>query len=278
MILDTAHLIYFSPTHTSQQVAKAIVRGTGLTNIQITDITLQPADDVVVSASSLAIIVVPVYGGHVAPLAMERLRHIRGTNTPAVLAVVYGNRAYEAALNELDEFAVMNGFKVIAGATFIGEHSYSTRENPIAANRPDAIDLEFACNFGKKIGIKVEKAEDIRVLSQVDVRAIPRPRQPVFPLLRFIYKVVRLRKSGQPLPLTPWFEDEGKCNHCSYCALHCPAKAIDKGDELHTIAEKCIKCCACVKGCPQQARVYHTPFAALLSTCFHSAKQPKVIV
>lgn len=48
-----------------------------------------------IPASALAIIVVPVYGGHVAPLAMERLQYIRGVDTPTVLVVVYGNRAYE---------------------------------------------------------------------------------------------------------------------------------------------------------------------------------------
>ncbi len=50
----------------------------------------------------------------------------RGLDTPAVLVVVYGNRAYEKALMELDAFAIPHGLKVIAGATFIGEHSYST--------------------------------------------------------------------------------------------------------------------------------------------------------
>ena len=45
---------------------------------------------------------------------------IRGVDTPTVLVVVYGNRAYEKALMELDAFAIPHGLKVIAGATFIG--------------------------------------------------------------------------------------------------------------------------------------------------------------
>lgn len=113
--------------------------------------TQQIADEIVIPTSSLAIIVVPVYGGHVAPLAMERLQYIRGVDTPTVLVVVYGNRAYEKALMELDAFAIPHGFKVIAGATFIGEHSYSTDKYPIAVGRPDESDLAFAAEFGKKI-------------------------------------------------------------------------------------------------------------------------------
>ena len=41
--------------------------------------------------------------------------------------------------------------------------------------------------------------------------------------------------------------DAELCNHCGYCAAHCPAGAIAKGDECNTDAEKCIRCCACVK-------------------------------
>lgn len=278
MFLETAHLIYFSPTHTSQQVAKAIVRGVGLTNIQTIDITLYPVESIVIPSSSIAIIVVPVYGGRVAPLAMERLAKIRGTGTPAVLVVVYGNRAYEHALSELDEFAVLNGFKIIAGGTFIGEHSYSTKENPIAVNRPHANDLEFACGFGKQIRDKIEQASALDSLMEVNVRDIPRPRQPIFSMLWFIHKVIMLRRSRKPSPRTPWFEDESRCTHCSYCAIHCPARAIAIGDELHTDPDRCIKCCACVKGCPHEARVFETPFAKLLSKYFRRPKDPKTIL
>ena len=151
MTVNEAHLIYFSPTHTSKQVAEAIVHGTGIKNILPVNVTLQTTGEAVIPASALAIIVVPVYGGRVAPLAMERLQNIRGLDTPTALVVVYGNRAYEKALMELDAFALPHGLKVIAGATFIGEHSYSTDEHPIAAGRPNDSDLALATEFGKKI-------------------------------------------------------------------------------------------------------------------------------
>ena len=253
MTANEVHLIYFSPTHTSKQVGEAIVRGTGITNVINTNLTQQAAQDLVITESALAIIVVPVYGGRVAPLAMDRLASVRGNNTPAVIVVVYGNRAYEKSLMELDYWAIQQGFKVIAGATFIGEHSYSTEKYPVAAGRPDA---------------EPEK------LYAVDVRKIRRPRQPFFPLFRFLRKVIALRKSGVPLPRTPWVEDESLCTHCGACAKMCPVSAIIKGDELNTDAERCIKCCACVKGCPQKARVYDTPFAVLLSQCFVKQKDP----
>ena len=114
-------------------------------------------------------------------------------------------------------------------------------------------------------------------LYRVDVTKILRPRQPFFPLLRFVRKVVKLRKSGMPMPRTPEVDAE-RCNHCGYCAKHCPAGAIVKGDECHTLADKCIRCCACVKGCPQKARSYDTPFAEMLSTCFQREKENRIIL
>lgn len=276
MDINGVHLIYFSPTCTSKQVGGAIVRGTGLTNVITTDLTLHVAE-VNIPEDMLAVIVVPVYGGKVAPLAMERLQGIHTAGAPVVLVVVYGNRAYEKALVELDSFASAQGFKVIAGATFVGEHSYSTDKNPIAAGRPDADDLQYAESFGAKIRAKMDAATDMEHLYPVDVNRIQRPRQPFLPLFKFLRRVIKLRKSGVPLPRVPEVDAE-LCTHCGVCAMYCPSGAIIKGDECNTVAEKCIKCCACVKGCRFKARTYDTPFAALLAESFVRQKDARIII
>ena len=72
--------------------------------------------------------------------------------------------------------------------------------------------------------------------------------------------------------------EETVCVGCGKCAKNCPAGAITKGDELNTNAEKCIKCCACVKACANKARKYDTPFASLLSECFKKQKLPQTIL
>lgn len=134
----------------------------------------------------MTVITVPVYGGKVAPLALERMKDVHASSAPAVLVAVYGNRAYEKALVELDAFASDRGFKVIAGATFVGEHSYSTQQNPIAAGRPDADDLQFAETFGAKIRTKIEAAADMDKLYAVDVNRIQRPPSGVFSVIPFL--------------------------------------------------------------------------------------------
>ena len=119
MNIDEVQLITFSPTCTSKQVGEAIVHGTGISSVSKVDLTLEAAGKREVPSHALAVITVPVYGGHVAPLALERMKELHADGAPAVVVVVYGNRAYEKALVELDAFVTKLGFKVIAGATFV---------------------------------------------------------------------------------------------------------------------------------------------------------------
>ena len=174
MNIDEVQLITFSPTCTSKQVGEAIVHGTGISSVSKVDLTLEAAGKREVPSHALAVITVPVYGGHVAPLALERMKELHADGAPAVVVVVYGNRAYEKALVELDAFVTKLGFKVIAGATFVGEHSYSSEKYPVAAGRPDADDLEYAKLFGEKIRAKIAAAEDMEKLYGVDVTRIQR--------------------------------------------------------------------------------------------------------
>lgn len=277
MTITEMNLITFSPTHTSKQIGEAIVRGMGIADVSFVDMTLQAPEKKEFGSDALAVITVPVYGGHVAPLALERMKDLRADGTPVVIVVVYGNRAYEKALVELDAFVSGLGFKVIAGGTFVGEHSYSSDRYPIAAGRPDDEDLKFAEEFGAKVRIKLSNAADAEHLYGVDVQKIQRPKQPFLPLLRFLRRVIKLRKNGVPMPRTPQV-DENLCTHCGLCVKRCPAGAIVKGEECVTNAEKCIRCCACVKGCPQKARTFDTPFAALLHDCFQRPKENRIIL
>lgn len=278
MKIENLHLITFSPTHTSKRVGEAIVHGLGIESIKTVDLTFQEPGEYEIPATDMALISVPVYGGKVAPLALQRLDGIRSNGAPVVLVVVYGNRAYEKALQQLDAFVSERGFKVISGGTFIGEHSYSTSSNPIAAGRPDADDLQFAEEYGKKLLFKIEQAADLEHLYGVDVLRIQRPSQPIFPMLRFIWQLSQWRKQGVVMPRTPQV-DANLCTLCGACVEMCPTQAISMREEgCVTDKDQCIKCCACVKMCPQQARSFDTPYAPLISNNFKKRKQNRIII
>ena len=132
-------ICYFSPTGTSRRVAEAVGRGLNCAQTVVCDAT-HDAVSVAAERGDAAVFAVTVYGGHAAPLALRRLDAVRGDGTPAVVVVLYGNRAYEHAACELADFVAARGFVPVAAAAFVGEHSYSTARWPIAAGRPDGDD------------------------------------------------------------------------------------------------------------------------------------------
>ena len=66
-----------------------------------TDLTLDEGISPIEIKDSLTILAAPVYGGRVAPIALQRMKRLKGTNAPVILVAVYGNRDYEDALVEL---------------------------------------------------------------------------------------------------------------------------------------------------------------------------------
>ena len=264
----------FSPTGTSRKIAQAISAGISLPEGIITDVTHVEACDVLFAEDELLLVSVPVYGGHVAPLALKRMERIKGNGTPAIAVVVYGNRHYEKALTELFDFLNSHGFNVIGAGTFIGEHSYSTPQTPIAPGRPNSEDLAFAKNFGSRIRAKVLNATHP---TSVDVTNIEQPQQDADVMLRFKQTVAGWMNEGKSMPKCPT-TDMALCTECGICAKLCPTGAISPSSPSSTDANKCIKCCACIKGCYQGARQMNTPFAQLITANFSVQKENKILL
>lgn len=109
MKIKSSVIVFFSPTGTSRKVAVAVSEGCGYPS-RVVDVTYQASDDVLFAPDELVFVAVPVYGGKVAPLALQRMAEMRGNSTPAVPIVVYGNRAYEGALSQLADFFARRGF------------------------------------------------------------------------------------------------------------------------------------------------------------------------
>ena len=254
-------LVTFSPTRTSRCIGEAIARGTSYENIRIQDLTYEVEETPIeVPAETLLVVAVPVYGGKVAPPALKRMSGLKVAGAPAVLVALYGNRAYEQALVELESFVTGKGAQVVAAGAFVGEHSYSVEAYPVAAGRPDAQDIQMAETFGRNIRLKLDK-EPVGTVNAAD---LPDRAMATEEMLRFRTDVQAALKGGAVVPQTPKVE--------------CPTQAIVAGEETATIADRCIRCCACVKVCPQQARTFDTPFSALLSKHFGEQKENKILL
>lgn len=107
---------------------------------------VQPDSDLVVFAA-------PVFGGRIPSVAAERLNELDGTGKKAVTLVVYGNRAYEDALLELNDIAENRGFQVIALAALVAQHSMAPE---VAKGRPDDQDSRSILVFSGKVLDKME--------------------------------------------------------------------------------------------------------------------------
>ena len=259
---QTTHIVFFSPTHTSARVARAIAEGIGMPRRIETDLTCDEANTPIEIKNSLTIVAAPVYGGLISETAMERIQRLKGQNSPVIVVAVYGNRDYEDALVQLRATLLTNGFTPLAAGAFIGEHSYSRPAEgmPIAQGRPDASDLNIAKQFGIDCLKKLEETPFENISDFFVKGNIP-------------WKVLT-----HGTPTCPQSTDD--CCACGQCIDICPTHAISLNNEgqIETDVNRCIRCCACVKECPVNSRVYNTPYTAKLFQNFPNRREPETFL
>lgn len=224
--------IYFSPTGHTREVVQHIADGLHM-DAGLHDLTSAEQDVVRrrFSGQELVVVGVPVYGGRVPALAVERMALIQGQQTPAVIVVTYGNRDYEDALLELKNVLEQRRFVVVGAAAIVTEHSIV---HEVGENRPDGQDWKQIDSFVGEVKEKLEKLEDVSQQERVKVKG------------KYPYR----KYSG--IPLKP--KGNKDCVSCGFCARECPAQAIDPNHPQKTDKSRCISCMRCVTYCPQQAR------------------------
>lgn len=239
-----AQLFYFSPTGGTKVVGTRFCAGisseTRSVNLATwSDQDHKTVDDVVVA-------VLPVFGGRIPALAADRLKKLEGTGKKAVTIVVYGNRAYEDALVELNDTMEQAGFQIIASGAFIAQHSMVPE---VAQGRPDAQDLEDIDCFAKKVAALLEQ----RVYYKINVPGN------------------RPYKQSMRMPATPISLPD--CRLCGACAAACPTKAIAVQDvRVSTNGEQCMLCMACTSACPEHLRILPPPLVEKLNQMLAAAK------
>lgn len=232
MVKRTVHLAYFSPAGTTRQAVERVGLGLGPAGAVCDLVENPPQMEFTIPKDALLVAGAPVYAGRIPAIGAERLRRLRGDDTPAVALAVYGNRAYEDALLELRDLLEERGFQVIAAAAVVAQHSIFPTT---AAGRPDAADLEKLDAFSRSCAEKVD----------APFRRLELPG-------RFPY-----RKAPEGTPIRPSGSDS--CTACGACARICPAGAIAPDRPRESDKTKCIACAACIRVCPQGARAFRGP-------------------
>lgn len=253
------NLLYFSATDTTEKVVRAIAKGI-CDNVIEYNITLPEnrRREVNFTENDIVIVGVPVYAGRVPDFLAKYFDRIKGSNTYAVFIVVYGNREYDDALLELKNICVKNGFIGIAGAAFVGEHSYTEK---LATGRPDTSDLNIAFNFGLLIKEKLLASEKQLLLHNLTVRGKYPYREGM------IYEPVMI-------------DTDEICINCGTCSENCPMGAINKSNTKDIDINKCIRCCACIKKCPVNAKDIkyepHKEFINILINKYCKRQEPEL--
>ncbi len=240
MEVKQVKLVYFSPTGTTRKVLESIAEGFAVNDVGHIDLTLPEGAEKTIPPFSdeLVIIGAPVYGGRLPVEAIKRLKQMKAEKTLAVPVVLYGNREFEDALLELKNLSIELGFVPVAGGAFIGEHSFATKERPIATGRPDGRDVQKALDFGAKIKAGVASLKSPEAQPDVQIPG------------RFPYESGAMKLVVSPVT------DEDACTVCGDCAEVCPTAAITVEDVVTTEVELCIRCSACIKVCPAEARYW----------------------
>jgi len=240
--------LYFSPTRSSHKIGEKVIESTGMSRTQPIDLTRPEVREQFNGTVEGDILVVStaVYEGSIPSMILDSLNKLQGEGKWAVPIGVYGARSPEEYVNEMSGLLRKQGFKILAAANFVAEHSYATDAAPAGLGRPKAKDLETAKEFGRKIAEKVEEG----------LQEIPLESKPL--------------KNGENYTRKEWSEnrvkamimapvhDEEKCTQCNSCVESCPMATIDL-ETYRVDSEKCMRCMACVKVCPVNAKTSEFP-------------------
>ena len=215
--------IVFSPTGGTEKVAHLIRSHWGENTVKI-DLSDAKTDfsQYVINGEDQVLIAMPSFGGRAPAVAIERLKQIAGNGAKCTLVCVYGNRAYEDTLVEMEDAAKECGFRVVAAVAAVVEHSILPQ---YATGRPDETDKAQLADFAAKIAGK-----------DSEIASLPGNRP---------YK----KSGGAGLVPKPTKD----CVKCGLCAEKCPVQAIDRAS-FAADPKLCIGCMRCVKQCPQNAR------------------------
>ena len=220
--------LYFSPCSSTYDTTYAFCRAISQNAAIEVNLTDRETEVPEIPAGSVAVVAAPVYAGRIPTPMADKLARARLEGVKVVTFAVYGGRAYEDALLELNDLCEKAGATVLASAATLaaqvdvrdGEHG-----------RPHANDFAEIKDFGRRVCEKYAKGETTPVIVPGN-----RPYRPA-------YKAAFVPET-----------DTAMCRKCGVCVAACPTGAIDAQDPSKTDINLCINCMRCAASCASGAK------------------------
>ena len=216
------YVIYFSPTGGTKKVADILAEA--WEEKTFIDLSKKSVDcrKLVFTPDDTCLFAFPSFAGRIPRFLPPMLRVMKGGGARAILAAVYGNRAIDDTLLEMQDLANEAGFVCVAGISAVAQHSLAAS---YGAGRPDTMDAVQLREFA------------LRCKKAVSPAAMPGNHP---------YRA----GGGSANPIRV---DEN-CVSCGLCAARCPMDALHGGDVSAADPTRCISCMQCVTICPNHAR------------------------
>lgn len=197
----TIHQIAFSPTGGTRRVSELLCSGIEAKSI-LTELCVKEEELCLpsIAAGDLVVVSMPVYAGRVPALAVERLNAVESNGATCVIVAVYGNRAYEDALVEMQDVATAQGFNVVAAVAANAEHSICRM---YGAGRPDAADAGELVSFGRAILERVQGGKPFGRLALPGNRPYKQGCSGPFPVAKTVRNAVSARANARQVQYLP---------------------------------------------------------------------------
>lgn len=252
MLIRKALIVFFSPSGSTEHVARVMEKKIRSLEIPMTTIDLGREEDIPFILPQLLdakdniclFIGSPVYASHPAPPVMDFISVLpkaeKGSSVPFV---TWGGVSSGIALYRMGMALQEKGYALLGAGKVLAKHSIMwSCEAPLGQNHPDADDDRLVEELVERVNRKLKNENETPL-----------------PLSTLAYQDPEIHEEMASRPFEsmrqnfpPRQIDESRCYECGVCRDQCPVQAISL-DPYPRFGPSCVQCLNCVRLCPEKA-------------------------